>query len=79
MEHEKNPAQTDPIQHVKKLVRLRTAHEGVFTKLENLDLIFEAEALLATIKAKSCMRQRYDAQFELLIKDENKSGVTRRN
>ena len=73
----------NPRQDVRKLVRIRAAHKGAFTKLEpkiNLtlgrpivsqDQLFEAEGLLSTLKSKSQIVHRYDAEIELLIEDEN--------
>ena len=70
-------------QDVRKLVRIRAAQMGAFTKLEtkiNLtlgrpiisqDQRFEAEGLPSTLKSKSQIVHRYDAEMELLIEDEN--------
>ena len=76
--------ETNPRQDVRKLGRVRAAQKGAFTKLEpkiNLTLgrpiisqnqISEAEGLLSTLKSKSQIVHRYDAEIEWLIEDENK-------
>ena len=78
---------TNPKQDVRKLVRIRAAHKGAFTKLEpkvdamlsrpitDQDRLVEAEGLLATLKNKSQIVNRYDAEIELLIEDENDLAI----
>ena len=67
------------------MVSIRAADQGAFTKLEqkiiltswrpiishSQDQLFEAEGLLSTLKSKSQILYRYDAEIELLIVDEN--------
>ena len=78
---------TNPKQVVKKLVRIRAAHKGAFIKLEpkvdvmlsrpitDQDRLVEAEGLLATLQNKSQIVNRYDAEIELLIEDENDLAI----
>ena len=67
---------------VKKLIRVRGAHKGAFTKLEykidpfiqsNIgtdDELIQAEALSSNLKTKIQVIYSYDAQIELLGEDE---------
>ena len=67
---------------VSKLIRIRGAHRGAYTKLErkvdalaagliSTDLqLMDAEALLKTLKTKYTTIRRYDAEVELKIDDE---------
>ena len=76
-----------PETDIKKLIRLRGGHRGVTTKLEQkIDLILspstvneeqlcEAEALFATLENRWNLFHRDDADFELLIEDEDDLSV----
>ena len=67
---------------VSKLIRIRGAHRGAYTKLErkvdalaaypiSTDLeLMDAEALLKTLKTKYLTIRRYDAEVELKIDDD---------
>ena len=67
---------------VNKLIRIRGAHRGAYTKLErkvdalaaypiSTDLeLMDAEALLKTLKTKYLTIRRYDAEVELKIDDD---------
>ena len=67
---------------VSKLIRIRGAHRGAYTRLErkvdalaagliSTDLqLMDAEALLKTLKTKYTTIRRYDAEVELKIDDE---------
>ena len=71
-------SETNPIQDVRKPGRIRAAHKGAITNLESKiiltlgrpiisqEQLFEAEGLPSTLKSKSQIVHRYDAELNYL-------------